>query len=225
MLYYIYLDFMMDTFRHKGLRANLVKELKTKGIKHKGVLQAINTVPRHLFLDNAFADWAYKDQAFQIACDQTISQPYTVARQTELLDPQKSDLVLEIGTGSGYQASILSLLVKKVYSIERQRLLFEQTSKLLERLGFGKIRTLYGDGYLGAPRFAPFDKILITAAASEVPQVLLDQLKIGGYMVIPIGDGSVQTMTRIKRISEDAYETEEFGKYQFVPFISGVNNR
>lgn len=216
---------MIDTFRHKGLRANLVKELKKKGIKHEGVLNAINTVPRHMFLDNAFADWAYKDQAFQIACDQTISQPYTVARQTELLDPQANETVLEIGTGSGYQATILNLLVKKVYTIERQRGLFENTSKLLEKLGYGSIRTLYGDGYLGAPRFAPFDKILITAGATEVPQILLDQLKVGGYMVLPIGDDQIQTMVRITKTSETEYETEEFGKYQFVPFLSGVNNQ
>ena len=216
---------MIDTFRHKGLRANLVKELKKKGIKHEGVLNAINTVPRHLFLDNAFADWAYKDQAFQIACDQTISQPYTVARQTELLDPQPNETVLEIGTGSGYQATILNLLVKKVYTIERQRSLFENTSKLLESLGHGSIRTLFGDGYLGAPRFAPFDKILITAGATKVPQVLLDQLKVGGYMVLPIGDDQYQTMIRITKTSDSEYESEEFGKYSFVPFLKGVNNQ
>ena len=223
-LLYLRLLNMIDSFRHKGLRANLVKELESKGIKNKAVLEAINTVPRHLFLDNAFADWAYKDQAFQIACEQTISQPYTVARQTELLEPEPTDMVLEIGTGSGYQASVLSHLVKKVYSIERHRLLFENTSKLLDKLGYGGIRTLYGDGYLGAPRFAPFDKILITAAAQEIPKVLLDQLKVGGFMVIPIGGDRIQTMVRITKTAEEEYKKEEFGKYSFVPFISGVKN-
>jgi len=212
-----------ESFRHQGLRKRLVEILKQKGIKDTNVLNAINTVQRHRFLDAAFADWAYKDQAFQIACDQTISQPYTVARQTELLELKSSDIVLEIGTGSGYQACVLSLLCKKVYSIERQKELFENTSKLLVEMGFGKIRTLFGDGYKGAPRFAPFNKIIITAAAPNIPNTLLQQLSIGGMMVVPVGENEVQQMKRITRESESSFKEETFGSYKFVPFLKGIN--
>jgi len=212
-----------ESFRHKGLRTKLVEILKQKGIKNKDVLSAINTVQRHRFLDQAFADWAYKDQAFQIACDQTISQPYTVARQTELLDLKTSDTVLEIGTGSGYQACVLSLLCKKVYTIERHKLLFENTAQLLIEMGYGKIRTLFGDGYKGSPRFAPFDKILVTAAAPNIPKTLLQQLKIGGMMVVPVGKDEVQQMVRITRVNESKFNEETFGSYKFVPFLKGIN--
>ncbi|MBP6447312.1 MAG: protein-L-isoaspartate(D-aspartate) O-methyltransferase, partial [Saprospiraceae bacterium] len=168
---------MQDTHRHRGLRQKLINELRTKGITDESILSAFMEIPRHYFLDKAFSDWAYKDVAFPIDADQTISQPYTVAVQTTLLNVKKGDKILEIGTGSGYQACVLSYLGAKVYTIERQKKLFDKTSKFLQDIGFGQVRTLYGDGYLGTPRFAPFDKILLTAAATEIPQQLIDQLK------------------------------------------------
>ena len=213
---------MEDNYRQKGLRKKLIMSLKKKGIKNIKVLDALATVPRHLFLDKAFEEWAYKDQAFPIGSGQTISQPYTVAFQTELLNPQEEDKILEVGTGSGYQACVLSILCKKIYSIERQKKLFDHTNKLLKKIGYESIRTLYGDGYQGAPRFAPFDKILITAGATTVPEALLDQLKIGGYLVIPLGAGDDKTMTRITKLSEKEFETEEFGLFRFVPFKEGT---
>lgn len=212
----------MESYRHKGLRKALVKILKEKGIKNKKVLDAINTVPRHLFLDKAFEEWAYKDQAFPIRANQTISQPYTVAFQTELIDPQPEDKILEIGTGSGYQACVLSLLCKKIYSIERQIELFKQTNERLKKIGFGKIRTLHGDGYKGAPRFAPFDKILVTAGATDIPETLVEQLKIGGFLVIPVGKGDDKKMLKITRIDEDTIKKESFGIFRFVPFKKGI---
>jgi len=213
---------MEDNYRHKGLRKKLIAILKKKGISNKEVLDAIGKIPRHLFLDKAFEEWAYKDQAFPIGSGQTISQPYTVAYQTQLLDPKQNDKILEVGTGSGYQACVLSLLCKKIYSIERQKTLFDQTNKLLKKIGFESIRTLYGDGYQGAPRFAPFDKILITAGATTVPDALLEQLKVGGYLVIPIGAGDDKTMTRIIKLSDSKYKTEEYGLFRFVPFKEGT---
>jgi len=212
----------MDSYRHKGLRLKLIESLRDKGIFNDRILEAMNAVPRHLFLDKAFEDWAYKDQAFSIACDQTISQPYTVAYQTHLLDPQPEDKILEIGTGSGYQASVLSLLCKKIYSIERHKELFEKTTALLSSIGFQKIRTLHGDGYFGAPRFAPYDKIMVTAGAKFIPESLIQQLKIGGYLVIPIGSGDDKTMTRVLKTTETEYTTEEYGKFKFVPFAEGT---
>lgn len=180
-------------------------------------------IPRHLFLDSAFAKWAYTDVAFPIDSDQTISQPYTVAIQTELLDISGTEKVLEIGTGSGFQACVLAYLGAKVYSIERQEKLFHKTNRLLEKLGYGRIRTLLGDGYKGSPRFAPFDRIIITCGAPFVPQDLLDQLKVGGIMVIPLGDGEVQRMIRITKIAPTKYKKEDFGAFRFVPFLEGVN--
>jgi len=212
----------MENYRHKGLRKSLVKILIKKGITNKRVLQAINTVPRHLFLDKAFEEWAYKDQAIPITANQTISHPYTVAFQTELLDPQPEDKILEIGTGSGYQACILAVLCKKIYSIERQVELFKETNTLLQKIGFNKVRTLYGDGYLGSPRFAPFDKVLVTAGASEVPKTLLEQLKIGGFLVIPVGEGDDKKMLKIIKHSEEKYTQESHGIFRFVPFKKGV---
>lgn len=213
---------MLDDFRHKGLRKKLVETIKAKGIKNQKVLDAIGKIPRHLFLDKAFEEWAYKDQAFPIGHGQTISQPYTVAYQTELIDPQPDDKILEIGTGSGYQACVLALMCRKVYSIERQKGLFDSTNKLLKEIGFERIRTLFGDGYKGAKRFAPFDKILVTAGADFIPEELLKQLKIGGLLVIPLGEGEDKTMTRITRVNENKYETEEFGLFRFVPFMKGI---
>ena len=212
-----------ESFRHKGLRKGLIETLQKKGIKNAKVLNAINSVQRHRFLDEAFSEWAYKDQAFQIACDQTISQPYTVARQTELLELKDTDVVLEIGTGSGYQACVLALLCKKVYTIERHKFLFEKTAQLLIDLGFGSIRTLFGDGYKGSPRFAPFDKIIVTAAAPNIPETLCQQLKIGGYLVVPVGKDEVQKMVRVTRTAQNEFKEEIFGNYKFVPFLKGVN--
>lgn len=214
---------MIDNYRHKGLRQNLVRELQGKGIKDRAVLSAIGTIPRHYFLDKAFDTWAYKDMAFPIDSGQTISQPYTVAFQTELLEVNRRDKILEIGTGSGYQAAVLSHIGAKVYSIERQKLLFDKTSAFLTRIGYGRIRTLFGDGFAGAQRFAPFDKILITAAAPFFPQVLFDQLKVGGYLVIPEGAGDVQRMKRITKLSDGRRKEELFGDFSFVPMLAGTN--
>lgn len=213
---------MQDTHRHRGLRQKLINELRTKGFRDENILSAFMDIPRHYFLDKAFSDWAYKDVAFPIDADQTISQPYTVAVQTMLLEVKKGDKILEIGTGSGFQACVLSFLGAKVYTIERQKKLFDKTSGFLHDIGFGLIRTLYGDGYLGAPRFAPFDKILLTAAASEIPQKLIDQLKPGGIMVIPLGSGEVQQMKRIIKNNDGSLKEENFGNYRFVPFLKGT---
>ncbi len=213
---------MYDSYRHKGLRANLVKTLRDKGIQNENVLLAIGAIPRHLFLDRAFEEWAYKDVAFPIGNEQTISQPYTVAYQSQLLEVKPKDKILEIGTGSGYQACVLSLLKAKVYSIERQEDLFLKTSRFLPEIGFGAIRTLYGDGYEGYPKFAPFDKILITASCQFFPKKLLQQLKIGGIMVVPKGNVKEQTMYRITKRSETEFSQEAFDKFAFVPFLKGV---
>ena len=200
-----------------------MEELRRKGIKNELILSAIGKVPRHFFLDRAFADWAYKDQAFPIDSDQTISQPFTVAYQTHLLDLKPGDRVLEIGTGSGYQAAILAELGVKIYTVERHEHLFRKTSKLLREMGYGSIRTFLSDGMKGLPRFAPFDKILVTAAAKEVPQDLLDQLVVGGRLVIPVGAESIQTMLRITRIGQEEFRTEKLDKFKFVPLLKGIN--
>ena len=214
---------MKDSYFHQGLRSKLVSTLRQKGIKDERILRAFMSIPRHLFLDSAFAKWAYTDVAFPIDSDQTISQPYTVAFQTELLELKGTEKVLEIGTGSGFQACVLSFLGTKVYTIERQEKLFHKTNKLLDKLGYGRIRTLLGDGYKGSPRFAPFDRILITCGAPYVPQDLLDQLKIGGIMVVPLGEGEVQRMIKIIKLSPTQYKKEDFGAFRFVPFLEGVN--
>lgn len=212
-----------DNYRHKGLRKKLVSELVKKGIRDERILEAIGTIPRHFFLDKGFDEWAYKDVAFPIEADQTISQPYTVAMQTFLLDIRPKEKILEVGTGSGYQACVLAFLGAKVYTIERQEQLFLKTSAFLPEIGYGHIRTLYGDGYKGAPRFAPFDKILITAGAPEIPEDLIEQLKVGGIMVIPFGEGDVQEMIRIIKVSEKKITKEKHGAYRFVPLLKGTN--
>jgi len=212
----------MDTYRHKGLRQRLVSTLIQKGITSPRVLDAIAQVPRHLFLDKAFEEQAYKDKALPIAANQTISQPYTVAFQTQLVDPQPSDYILEVGTGSGYQAAVLAGLCKKLYTIERQKTLYTRTAGLLNRLGYVKVRTLYGDGYKGAPKFAPFDKIIVTAGAREVPQALLTQLKVGGQLIIPSGLKETKKMLRVTKTAESDYETEAYGAFKFVPFLEGM---
>jgi len=213
---------MGDSYRHKGLRQQLVDFLATKGIDNPAVLSAINSVPRHLFLDKAFEEQAYMDKALPIASEQTISQPYTVAYQTQLVDPQPNDKILEIGTGSGYQAAVLSHLCDKLYTIERHEELYVHTAQRLNALGYVKIRTLYGDGYQGAPRFAPFDKILVTAGAKKVPTALLDQLKLGGALIIPSGPSNSKEMLRITKTGEETYDTESFGRFRFVPFLEGT---
>ncbi len=212
---------MEDNYRHKGMRQRLIGELQRKGIKDEAVLRAFWEVPRHWFLDKAFADLAYEDNAFPIDCDQTISQPYTVARMTELLEVEKRQKVLEIGTGSGYQAAILAALGAQVYTIERQKVLYEKTKALLTRIGFSRIRCYYRDGSSGLPGSAPFDRIIVTAAAPRVPEILVNQLREGGIMVIPVGE-DIQHMLRITRLADGSTKTERFGQYRFVPFVEGL---
>ena len=210
---------MLDSFRHKGLRKQLVDVLKKKGISNSKILEGINSIPRHLFIDNAFVNFAYRDQAFPIGSGQTISQPYTVAFQTQLLDPQPYEKILEIGTGSGYQTSLLLFLESDVYSIERQRKLYLKTKSFLPKLGY-KCHLIYGDGYKGLPKFAPFDKILITCGAPSIPFNLINQIKIGGKIVVPIGDSSNQVMHLIERISEKEIKTTKHGDFLFVPMLN-----
>lgn len=212
----------IDKHIHRGLRAKLVVDLRNKGIKDQAILNAFLSVPRHYFLDEAFFQWAYKDAAFPIEVGQTISQPYTVAMQTSLLGVKKGDKILEIGTGSGFQACILSFLGAKLYTIERQKVLFEKTDRLLRRIGFTKIRTLYGDGFKGAAKFAPFDKIIITCGATEIPTSLFSQLKDGGVMVVPAGTGDNKKMYKITKKGDDLIK-QEHGVYRFVPMLQGVN--
>jgi len=211
-----------DTYRHKGLRNKLVEGIRQKGITDEKVLEAINKIPRHFFLDSAFDEVAYEDRAFPIAEKQTISQPYTVAYQTQLLEVRPFSKVLEIGTGSAYQASVLAELGAQVYTIERQRKLFEINKKFLYLKKYHNIKFFYGDGYEGLPTYAPFDRILITAAAPDIPQKLLQQLKPGGLMVIPVGD-EVQTMKRIIKNSDGSYTEEVYDKFHFVPMLGGKN--
>ena len=209
---------MKDTSKHKGLRNQLVKTIIDKGITDKKVLDAIAKIPRHLFMDSGFIDFAYQDNAFPIGASQTISQPYTVAFQTELLKLQKGDKILEIGTGSGYQTAVLIELKTEVYSIERQKELYEKVRKFLPRLGYVAKKLSFGDGYKGWSEYAPFDKILVTAGAPFIPKPLLSQLKVGGRLVIPIGK-DVQTMTLYIRKGEKEFEKHEYGDFRFVPML------
>ena len=211
-----------DNFRHKGKRQQLVKTIQRKGIQDKEVLDAIGKIPRHLFMDSSFEDHAYQDKAFPIAADQTISQPYTVAFQTEKLEIEKGDAVLEIGTGSGYQTAVLCELGARVYSIERQRELYKKTKSFLTKLGYRPKHLSFGDGYKGLPEYAPFDKIIVTAGAPYVPKDLLAQLKPGGRMVIPVGD-EVQVMTLFIRKSNREFDKTEFGEFRFVPLLEDKN--
>ncbi|MCB0685404.1 MAG: protein-L-isoaspartate(D-aspartate) O-methyltransferase [Saprospiraceae bacterium] len=214
---------MVDNYRHKGLRKKLVETLRQKGVKDERILSAIGKIPRHFFLDRAFEDWAYQDAAFPIGNEQTISQPYTVAYQTDLLNIKPKDKILEIGTGSGYQAAVLAEMGAKIYTIERQKALFDKTSKLLKQMGYGHIRLFLKDGMEGLERFAPFDKILVTAAAKTIPESLKNQLAIGGLLVIPVGDDDSQIMYRLTRLEEKKYKTEKFDHFRFVPLLGGVN--
>ena len=209
---------MVDSFKHKGLRQKLVENLILKGIKNEAVLEAIRKVPRHWFMDSSFLDHAYQDKAFPIAANQTISQPYTVAYQTELLEVEANHKVLEIGTGSGYQTAVLCLLKAEVYSIERQLELFKKTSLFLPKIGYVAKRLIFGDGYKGLKPDAPFDRILVTAGAPFVPKPLLAQLKVGGRLVIPVGDRE-QVMSVFVRTSQKSFKKQEFGNFKFVPML------
>ena len=213
---------MKDSFMHQGMRKKLVQTLEKKGIHDKEVLVAIGRIPRHLFMDSGFIDHAYVDKAFPIGADQTISQPYTVARQTELLEVKKGDKVLEIGTGSGYQAAVLIEMGANLYTIERQNELFKKAKLFLPKLGYKPKRLIFGDGYLGLEEEAPFDGIIVTAGAPFVPKPLLAQLKVGGRLVIPVGD-DVQIMTVFTRKSETEFEKKEFGEFRFVPLLEDKN--
>lgn len=204
------------------MRQQLVDTIKKKGIKDECVLGAIGKIPRHLFMDSGFIDHAYVDKAFPIAADQTISQPYTVAFQTELMQVKPGDKVLEIGTGSGYQCAVLIELGAKVFSIERQQELFKKTFKFLPKIGYRAKKLIFGDGYKGLAEEAPFDSIIVTAGAPFVPKPLLSQLKVGGRLVIPVGD-SVQTMTLYLRKGEKEFEKHEFGEFRFVPLLEDKN--
>jgi protein-L-isoaspartate(D-aspartate) O-methyltransferase len=214
---------LSDSYRHKGLRKQLVELIRNKGISDERVLQAILEIPRHYFIDSAFDQKAYEDRAFPIAEGQTISQPYTVAYQTQLLDVQPHEKVLEVGTGSGYQACVLATMGAQVYTIERQKQLYDQTKQFSFLRNYPAIRYFYGDGYQGLPTYAPFDKIIVTAAAPMVPEKLLEQLKPGGIMVIPVGEGKIQQMLRIHKDEKGAVHEEIFDNFSFVPMLQGKN--
>ena len=213
---------MKDTAKHQGLRNQLVKLLEEKNITDATVLEAIKKVPRHLFFNSSFADYAYQDKAFPIGAGQTISQPYTVAFQSQLLEVKKGHKILEIGTGSGYQTAVLCTMGAIVYSVERQNELFKQTSVLLPKLGIRPKLLTFGDGYKGLPIHAPFDSIIVTAGAPIIPKPLMAQLKIGGRLVIPVGE-EVQIMTLLIRKNETQFEKHEFGEFRFVPLLEDKN--
>ncbi|MGJ7033808.1 protein-L-isoaspartate(D-aspartate) O-methyltransferase [Niabella hirudinis] len=212
-----------DTYRHKGLRKKLIEVIKEKGITDETVLEAMNAVPRHFFLDSAFDDVAYEDRAFPIGEGQTISQPYTVAYQSQLLETVPGQKVLEIGTGSAYQAVVLAKMGIKVFTIERQKKLFEENKKFIYLKQFPFIKFFYGDGYQGLPTYGPFDRVIITAAAPEIPQKLVEQLKPGGMMVIPLGAGNVQQMRRLHKKADGTVTEELFDDFSFVPMLTGKN--
>lgn len=211
-----------DTYRHKGMRKKLVDTIRAKGITDEAVLDAVSRIPRHFFLDSAFDDVAYEDRAFPIGEDQTISQPYTVAYQTQLLEVKKFDKVLEVGTGSVYQASVLAELGAQVFTIERQKKLYDNNKQFTYIRKYPSIKFFYGDGYEGLPTYGPFDKILITAAAPEIPPKLVQQLKTGGMMVIPVGAGDRQKMMRLTKLSDGSLKEELFDYFSFVPMVEGV---
>lgn len=210
-----------DTYRHKGLRRKLVQGIQAKGISDERVLDALLEVPRHFFLDSAFDEKAYEDRAFPIGEGQTISQPYTVAYQSQLLEIKPFEKVLEIGTGSAYQAVVLAEMGAQVYTIERQKKLFEANKEFNFLKKYKSIKTFYGDGYQGLPTYAPFDKILITAAAPEIPPKLVEQLRPGGRMVIPLGAGDTQQMMRLTKLENGALKEEVFDYFSFVPMLGG----
>jgi len=213
---------LKDTHKHQGLRNQLATIVKAKGITNENVLEAIRKIPRHLFMDSGFEAHAYQDKPFPIAAEQTISQPYTVAFQTQVLEIKKGDKVLEIGTGSGYQTAVLLEMKAEVYSIERQKELFKKTSLFLPKLGYRPKQLIFGDGYKGLPTIAPFDKIIVTAGAPYVPKSLLSQLKVGGKLLIPVGDAT-QIMTLFIRKSPKEFEKHELGDFRFVPMLEEKN--
>lgn len=212
-----------DSYQHKGLRRQLVNLLREKGITDEAVLESINAIPRHFFLDSAFDKIAYEDRAFPIEAGQTISQPYTVAYQTQLLRVNKMDKVLEIGTGSMYQSTVLAEMGARVYTIERQKALYDQHSKFVFRNKYPNIRFFFGDGFEGLPAFQPFDKVLITAAAPFIPPKLMEQLKPGGLMVLPVDDGDAQRMLRLTKKEDGTWTEEAFEQFSFVPMLTGKN--
>jgi len=212
-----------DSFRHKGMRKKLVDDIRRKGITDEFVLQAMGKVPRHLFMDNSFLGFAYIDKAFPISSGQTISQPYTVAFQTETLQIKKTDKVLEVGTGSGYQAAVLCEMGVSLFTIERQRALYDFARLLLPRLGYHP-QFFYGDGYLGLPTYGPFDKIIVTAGAGSVPEKLKEQLVVGGKMVVPVGDRLHQVMKIIVRETENEFSEMDAGNFVFVPMLPGLSD-
>lgn len=212
---------MLDLPRHKGLRKKMIATLAAAGIEDEQVLAAIGRVPRHAFLEQAFTEIAYENRAFPIGEGQTISHPYTVAYQTTLLQLEPGHKVLEIGTGSGYQAAVLAEMGVQLYTLERIRPLYEKTQPLLKALGYTKIRCFHGDGFAGLPALGPFDRIIVTAAAPEIPKTLLAQLKVGGILIIPYGAGKVQKMLRITRQAEQEYEQETLNDFSFVPMLKG----
>jgi len=209
-----------DTYRHKGMRAQLVESLREKGIQNNEVLEAINRVPRHIFMDSSFLEYAYQDKAFPIGSKQTISQPYTVAFQSELLEAEENMKVLEIGTGSGYQACVLLEMGLKVFSVERQLNLYKKVKKFFETYNY-KVRVFHKDGFEGLPTFAPFDRIIITAAIPALNDTLKYQLNLGGILVAPVGNSGHQTMTRITRTGENDFVDEYHGGFVFVPMLPG----
>ncbi|HXS37934.1 MAG TPA: protein-L-isoaspartate(D-aspartate) O-methyltransferase [Flavipsychrobacter sp.] len=213
-----------DNYLHKGLRKQLIQALREKGIKDERVLAAIGTIPRHFFLDPAFERQSYEDRAFPISAGQTISQPYTVAYQTQLLEVKKFDKILEIGTGSAYQACVLAELGAMVFTIERQKALYDFVSQFFFLKNYPNIKRFFGDGYEGLPSFAPFDKVIVTAAAPLVPPKLVEQLKPGGIMIIPVGEEGGQKMLRITKDKEGKVTEEEMGDFVFVPMLTGKNN-
>lgn len=208
-----------DNYRHKGMRRKLVEIIRSKGITSKEVLAAFEAVPRHFFFESTFLEFAYDDKPFPIGAGQTISQPFTVAFQTQLLKVEKGDRILEIGTGSGYQACILAQMGARVFTIERHKSLFKKVKEFLPKIGYGSIKVFYGDGFAGLPTFAPFDKILITAAVSHVPKILAEQLKPGGLMVLPMGPDDVQIMTVVHKTGDGEFTTEKHGAFRFVPML------
>lgn len=212
-----------DTYRHKGLRKKLIDILRDKGITDEAVLSAMNNIPRHFFLDSAFDEIAYEDRAFPISEGQTISQPYTVAYQTQLLQIKPYDKVLEIGTGSIYQATVLAEMGVKVFTIERQKALFEKTKQYIFKSKYPNLKFFFGDGYEGLPTYAPFDKVIITAAAPFIPPKLIEQLKPGGKMIIPVDEGNVQRMLRITKNAGGSMSEEAFEHFSFVPMLTGRN--
>jgi protein-L-isoaspartate(D-aspartate) O-methyltransferase len=218
-----FMRLLSDSYRHKGLRKQLVELIRNKGINDERVLQAILEIPRHYFIDSAFDQIAYEDRAFPIAEGQTISQPYTVAYQSQLLDVQSHEKVLEVGTGSGYQACVLAIMGAQVYTIERQKQLYDQNKQFNFLRNYPAIRYFYGDGYQGLPTYAPFDKIIVTAAAPAIPDKLVDQLKPGGKMVIPVGEGKIQQMMRINKDASGQIHEEIFDDFSFVPMLQGKN--